>query len=108
MATIPFCLIVNDFGTEYVGERHIHHLRDVLKQHNEIIEDWTGTKFGGINIKWDYAQKHAKRTCRLCIKDLATPMDISENASRLNILPRNSSRSTTYSQWSTMDGYILR
>ena len=40
-----------------------------LKQHYEITEDWTGTKFGGINIKWNYAQKHAERSCRLCIKD---------------------------------------
>ena len=67
--TIQFCLIVDYFGIEYVGERHIHHLRDVLKQHYEITEDWTGTKFGGINIKWNYAQKYADRTCRLCIKD---------------------------------------
>ena len=66
---IQLCLIVDDFGIEYVGERHIHHLRDILKQHCEITEDWTGTKFGEINIKWNYAQKHAKRTCRLCIKD---------------------------------------
>ena len=66
---IQLCLILDDFGIEYVGELHIHHLRNVLKQHYEITEDWTGTKFGGINIKWDYAQKHAKRTCRLCIKD---------------------------------------
>ena len=66
---IQFCLILDDLGIEYVGERHIHHLRDVIKQHHEITEDWTGTKFGGINIKWNYAQKHAKNTCRLCIKD---------------------------------------
>ena len=33
---IQFCLIVDDFGIEYVGERHTHHLRDVLKQHYEI------------------------------------------------------------------------
>ena len=28
---IQFYLIVDNFGIEYVGERHIHHLRDVLK-----------------------------------------------------------------------------
>ena len=66
---IQLCLIVDFFGIEYVGEQHIHHLRNVLKQHYEITEDWTGTKFGGINIKWNYAPKHAKRTCQLCIKD---------------------------------------
>ena len=66
---IQLCLIVDNLVIEYVGERHIHHLRNVLKQHYEITEDWKGTKFGGINIKWNYAQKHAESSCRLCIKD---------------------------------------
>ena len=60
---------MDNFGIEYVGKWHIHHLRDVLKQHYKIKEDWTGTKFGGIYIKWKYAPKHVDRTCRLCIKD---------------------------------------
>ena len=42
---IQFCLIVEDFGIEYIGERHIHHFHDVLKQHYKITDDWTGTKF---------------------------------------------------------------
>ena len=66
---IQFCFIVGDFVPKYVGERHIHHLRNVLKQHCEITEDWKGTTFAGNNIKWNYAQKHAERLCRLCIKD---------------------------------------
>ena len=37
--TIQFCLIVDNFGIEYVGERHIYPLRDFLKQHYEITED---------------------------------------------------------------------
>ena len=48
---IQFCLIVGVFGIEYVGERHIHHLRDIIKQRYKITEYWTGTKFGGIDIK---------------------------------------------------------
>ena len=27
---IQFCLIVDDFGIEYVGEKHAHHLRQVF------------------------------------------------------------------------------
>ena len=38
MATHPI-LLVGDLGIEYVGERHIHHLRDVLKKHYKITED---------------------------------------------------------------------
>ena len=66
--SIQFCLIVDGFSIEYVGEIHIHHLRDVLKQHYEIAEDWAGTKFAIIDIEWNYATKHVERTCRLCIK----------------------------------------
>ena len=33
---IQLCLIVDDFGIEYFGERHIHHLCDVVKQNYEI------------------------------------------------------------------------
>ena len=36
---IQFCLLVNYFCIEYVGESHIHHLRYVLKQHYKITED---------------------------------------------------------------------
>ena len=61
---ILFTLIVDDFGIEYVGERHANHLRDVLKKHYEITEDWKGEKFAGIDLEWDYA----KRTCRLSMK----------------------------------------
>ena len=62
---IQFCLIVDNFVIEYV----IRHLGDVLKQHYDITEYWTGTKFGGIDINWNYAPKHVEKTCRLCIKD---------------------------------------
>ena len=65
---IQLCLTVDDFVIEYVGERHIHHLRDVLKHHYKITKDLTGTKFGGIHIRWNYAPKHSNRTFRLCIK----------------------------------------
>ena len=65
---IKFCLIVDDFGLEYVGERHTHHLRHVLKQRYYITEDWAGTKFAGIYIEWNYDTEHIERTCCLCIK----------------------------------------
>jgi len=58
---VTFSLIVDDFGIEYVGERHALHLRSVLQQHYTITEDWKGKKYAGIDLAWDYA----KRTCRL-------------------------------------------
>ena len=63
---------MDDFGIEYVGERHIHNLRDVLKQYYEMTEDCAGTKFAGIDIEWNYATKRVNRTCRLCTVCLET------------------------------------
>ena len=56
-----FFLIVDDFGIEYVGDRHAHHLRDTLLEHYSITQDWIGSLYSGINIAWDYD----KRTCCL-------------------------------------------
>ena len=51
---ITFSLCVDDFGIKYVGERHARHLRKILQEHYEILEDWEGTMFAGIDLKWYY------------------------------------------------------
>jgi len=61
---IQFCLIVDDFGVEYVGREHAEHLASILKNYHDITEDWEGKKFAGIDLKWDYAL----RTCRLTME----------------------------------------
>ena len=61
-------LIVDDFGIEYVGDEHVQHLQRVLEEHYTITTDWEGGKFAGIDIEWNYAKKHADRTCRLSMK----------------------------------------
>ena len=50
---ILFCLIVNDFGIEYVDKRHADHLRDILLKHYEITQDWSGSQFADIDLTWD-------------------------------------------------------
>ena len=59
------CFIVDNFGIEYVGEHHAHHLRDFLKEHYTITEDRSGTKFVVIGMDWDYQQQ----ACHLSMKD---------------------------------------
>jgi hypothetical protein len=51
---ISFTLVVDDFGVKYVGKEHAMHLISILKQHYEISEDWTGSKYIGITFDWDY------------------------------------------------------
>ena len=40
---ILFCLIVDDCSIEYVDKRHADHLRDILLEHYEITQDWSGS-----------------------------------------------------------------
>ena len=50
---ILLCLIVDDFGIEYVDKRHADHLRDTLLNNYEITQDGNGSRFAGIDIAWD-------------------------------------------------------
>jgi hypothetical protein len=54
---ISFTLVVDDFGVKYVGKEHTMHLVSILKQHYEISEDWTGSKYIGITFHWNYANR---------------------------------------------------
>ena len=47
--------MVDDFSVKYVGEEHAKHLLDILLTNYEgVREDWVGTTFCGITLKWDY------------------------------------------------------
>ena len=61
---IMFCLVVDDFGVEYVGKKNAKYLLRMLKKYYNVQADWTGKKFIGIDLDWNYA----KRTCQLAIK----------------------------------------
>jgi hypothetical protein len=60
-----FTLIVDDFGVEYVGLQHAHHLRNIIQKHYDITENWSDDLYAGINLAWNYA----KRTCRLTVEE---------------------------------------
>ena len=60
-----FVLIVDDFGIEYVGDHHLHHLRTVLTNHYTITEDLDVFFFPGIDLKWNYTKIHAQ--CTSCL-----------------------------------------
>ena len=62
-----FVMIVDDFGIEYVGKKHLDHLRQVLTEHYTINEDLAG-KNSGINLEWTYATNQLNRKCRLSME----------------------------------------
>lgn len=49
--------MVDDFGVKYVGREHAEHLISVLQEHYKIKTDWTGDRYIGIHLKWDYVKQ---------------------------------------------------
>ena len=54
---ITFTLYVDDFGVKYVGKQHVNHLMTVLRNHYTISRNWTGSRYLGLDLDWDY-EKH--------------------------------------------------
>jgi hypothetical protein len=50
---IQFCLIVDDFGVEYMGIEHFNHLSMLLKKYHQIQTNMAGKKMAGIKVRWD-------------------------------------------------------
>ena len=58
---IAFALVVDDFSVKYIGEGHAKHLLNILLENCEgVHEDWVGTTFCGITLKWDYIRHNCK------------------------------------------------
>ena len=53
---VQFTLVVDDFGVKYVGKEHTLHLKKVLKQHYQIKCNWSGQRYIGITLDWNYQQ----------------------------------------------------
>ncbi len=49
--------MVDDFSVKYVGEEHARHLKKVLKTHYKLTCDWTGMRYIGITLDWDYKKR---------------------------------------------------
>ena len=52
---VAFTLVVDDCGIKFKGDVHATHLKKTLEQWHDVTVDWTGTKYVGIILKWDYS-----------------------------------------------------
>ena len=57
---ISFTLVVDDFGVKYTHKSDADHLLNLLKASYPITIDWSGKKYIGIDLDWDY--KHQQVT----------------------------------------------
>jgi len=54
---ITFTLIVDDFGVMFTDQADADHLESVLSTKYEVHLDWSGNRFLGIDLAWDYDQR---------------------------------------------------
>ena len=55
---VSFTLVVDDFGIKCVNKKNANHLISTLQKHYTISVDWTGRKYLGLTIAWDYFNRH--------------------------------------------------
>jgi len=55
---IMFTLVVDDFDVKFVNKADAKHLVSALESLYPITVDWSGTKYLGLTIGWDYANHH--------------------------------------------------
>ena len=56
---IVFSLVVDDFGIRYTSKDDADHLLATLERHYQVSTDWSGARYCGLSLAWDYD----KRTC---------------------------------------------
>ena len=57
---ISFTLVVDNFGVSYVDRKDAEHLEAALKDHYPMTIDWTGDKYIGITLDWDYKKRELR------------------------------------------------
>jgi hypothetical protein len=57
---IKFGLVVDDFGVKYVNKHDAQHLLDSIEANYPVKADWTGSKYIGIDLDWNYDEGEVK------------------------------------------------
>ena len=91
---VVFVLIVDDFGIENVEKEHAEHLLSALRADYTITTDWTGKRYAGIDIEWDYDKRRAEQPW-LTTSRMFEPVSATPTQSSLNTLPTNTAKSST-------------
>ena len=70
---IMFTLVVDDFGVKYVGEKHAKHLVTALQQqYSQVVVNWSGDRYCGMTLTWNYATKHVDISMPHCCRSSLT------------------------------------
>jgi hypothetical protein len=59
---VVFSLVVDDFGIRYTSRADADHMITTLQAFNDVSLDWTGARYCGLSLKWDYINRS---TCNM-------------------------------------------
>jgi hypothetical protein len=51
---LMFTLVVDDFGVKYTNKANVDRLLEVLQKEYKCSTDWTGSRYVGLALDWDY------------------------------------------------------
>lgn len=51
---IFFTLVVDDFGISFTNNQEVIHFINILQTHYNITTDWTGNRYCGFHLNWNY------------------------------------------------------
>jgi hypothetical protein len=54
---IQFTLVVDNFGVKYTRQEDVEHLKSVIERDYTVTADWTGNRYIGITLDWDYKRQ---------------------------------------------------
>ena len=81
---IQFTLVVDNFGVKYKHGKDARHLMNVLKNHYDVTEDWTGARYIGITLDWDYAKRQVHLSMPGYVKKALTQFNHTKPSKRQN------------------------
>ena len=65
---ISFTLAVDSFSVSYVDRADAEHLKAALKAHYPMTIDWSGDKYFGITLDWDYKKREMRSSMPVYVK----------------------------------------
>ena len=63
-----FTLVVNGFGVQYFSKEEADHLIISIAANYPVKTDWTGSKYVGINLDWNYTEIEVKLSMKGYLK----------------------------------------
>jgi hypothetical protein len=60
--------VVDDFGVQYFNKEDADHLINSIEANYPVKTDWTGSKYIGIGLDWNYTKREVKLSMKGYVK----------------------------------------